>query len=558
MPKSTVTDPQTGRKVTLNGDSPPTEQELEEVFASLSPAPQEAAVAEPAQTAPQEQIDYAEQQRIAEAKKNEYMGSAVAEPLGAVLSGMGSASLGGLAGIGIGGYELARQMLSGEPINKDAAVDRATALSGRIQQAGTFQPRTEYGKEGMRALGGVMQSNWNPLNWGRLANEATGASDKLAESGYPGAATAVSIGADTLAGMGVGKAVKTGFSAANNARNASIVRDATPTAEKLKTEARKIYDEIGSSGAVVNKSNLQSMANDIEAAVRSEGFNGKMHPSVAVTLAELKSAAKKDQPLTQIDTLRKLAGDAAGSLNKSEARLGKIVTNKIDGFLDDLDSSALIGGTIENVGSKYKDARSLWQRAAKSEMISKAIIKADNQASGFENGLRAQFRSILNNEKKSKGLTPEEKAAMETVVKGTTAANTAKLIGKLGFGERQASNMLLGLGGVGAGGVAFGAPGAIAVPAIGQVSRGLAQKLTKDNALLAEQIVRAGKDGTAITRAYLANTPITKRNSAELGELLMKRDADIPQIQTSDKSIRRLLEDSAYLVNAARQEEEQE
>ena len=40
MPKYTVTDPQTGRKVTLTGDSPPTEQELEEIFASL-PAPKQ-------------------------------------------------------------------------------------------------------------------------------------------------------------------------------------------------------------------------------------------------------------------------------------------------------------------------------------------------------------------------------------------------------------------------------------------------------------------------------------------------------------------------------------
>ena len=42
MPTYTVTDPQTGRKVKLTGDSPPTEQELEEIFASL-PAPKQAA-----------------------------------------------------------------------------------------------------------------------------------------------------------------------------------------------------------------------------------------------------------------------------------------------------------------------------------------------------------------------------------------------------------------------------------------------------------------------------------------------------------------------------------
>jgi len=40
MPKYTVTDPQTGRKVTLTGDSPPTDQELEDIFSSL-PAPKQ-------------------------------------------------------------------------------------------------------------------------------------------------------------------------------------------------------------------------------------------------------------------------------------------------------------------------------------------------------------------------------------------------------------------------------------------------------------------------------------------------------------------------------------
>ena len=35
MPTYIVTDPETGKKVRLTGDSPPTEQELEQIFASL-------------------------------------------------------------------------------------------------------------------------------------------------------------------------------------------------------------------------------------------------------------------------------------------------------------------------------------------------------------------------------------------------------------------------------------------------------------------------------------------------------------------------------------------
>lgn len=51
MPTYRVTDPQTGKTVRLTGDSPPTEDELTQVFASLSPAePPSPATAEPART----------------------------------------------------------------------------------------------------------------------------------------------------------------------------------------------------------------------------------------------------------------------------------------------------------------------------------------------------------------------------------------------------------------------------------------------------------------------------------------------------------------------------
>lgn len=51
MPTYRVTDPTTGRTVKLTGDSPPTEQELEDVFKSLGPAAGAAPVAAPAPSA---------------------------------------------------------------------------------------------------------------------------------------------------------------------------------------------------------------------------------------------------------------------------------------------------------------------------------------------------------------------------------------------------------------------------------------------------------------------------------------------------------------------------
>ena len=63
----------------------------------------------------------------------------------------------------------------------------------------------------------------------------------------------------------------------------------------------------------------------------------------------------------------------------------------------------------------------------------------------------------------------------------------AKLIGKLGFTEGHVTGLIGGSLGVAAGASTFGPVGAVAVPVIGQVSKKLAQRLTKKSADFADQ-----------------------------------------------------------------------
>jgi hypothetical protein len=433
------------------------------------------------------------------------------------------------------------------------AANQAADTSGAVQNALTFQPKTANGETGAEKLGAVMGSPLNPLNYGKDLNQYFGISDKLAENGYPGAATAVDVGLDAASGAGVGKIASVGAKAALASREAALSAAAAPTINTLKDQSRALYKEIDNSGVVIPKEQVQNLVGDLYSTVKDEGFNKKMHPAVQATLKEFRTASEADQPISNIDTLRKVANNAAGSMDKSEARLGKIMVGKIDGFMDNLDGKTFSGlsepGAAENIGAKYKDARQLWQRASKAEVIDRAMQKAKNQASGFENGIRTQFRSILNSDKKSRMFNPEETAAMEHVIQGGSMENLAKYIGRLGFGEGQASNMMLGTLGAGAGAAIAGAPGAIAVPLIGQASRSLAQKMTRNNAAMVSQLVRSGKDSTAITRAYLANTPIKERSAADLSELLLKMGAkDEIKIKPKDKSLSSILTDTKYLM----------
>lgn len=396
-------------------------------------------------------------------------------------------------------------------------------------------------------------------NIGRQLSQGSAAAD-VGYGSASGAGNAIGqeVGGDTgaligglaapLAIAGTVQGVKT---IADKAQQAALKKSATPSVDELKTAAREVYNEIDNLGAVVDSSRVTGLARDLNTTIRGEGFNKRIHPKVAAALDEFEKIKGTNQPISNLDTLRKVARSAASSIEPDEARLGSIMVSKVDDFLDNLDQSALVGGNADEVGRKFKDARQLWQRARKGDDIEYAFERAKNQASGFENGLRTQFRSILNNKKKMRGYTAEEKAAMEQVVRGGGLENTAKAIGKFGFSEGQATSMLMGSLGVAGGAAVGGSAGAVAVPLIGQVSKNLAQKLTRNNAELVSQIVRQGKDADGIAKAYFAKVKPENRSASELAELLISMKArDQLSIRAADERTKQAIADANYLIRA--------
>lgn len=340
-----------------------------------------------------------------------------------------------------------------------------------------------------------------------------------------------------------------------------LLSQAAPTIEGLKQTARGVFKEIDDLGVTVNPSSTTRLSGELASITRKQGFNPTIHPKVNAALKEFDAVAGRPQSLSEIDTLRRVASSAAKSLEPDEARLGNMMINKIDDFLDSAGRKEL-SGTTKNIGAKYRDARQLWRRAKKSEQIEEAFSKAQLQATGFENGIRNQFRSILNNKKARKGFTSEELDAMRQVVKGTTLQNTAKMIGRFGFSEGQASNMLMGSVGV-AGGAAVGGPaGAVAVPLIGNISRSLAQKLTRKGAERADLIVRAGKNGLDIAKAYLKAIPAKDRTPQELTELLLRPNISLEGLKQAARNApqkdKRLINDAAFLVNAIKSTQQEQ
>jgi hypothetical protein len=481
---------------------------------------------------PPEQIQSVLQGQFApQAEPEGFTGAGVVEPLATMVTGAVAEPLAGLAGI----------IQAANPFADPGAGARAVEAT---REALTFQPRTEAGKEGLQAVGEVVAPVAEGLETaekflGDTAFEATG-SPTLA-------AAATTIPAALLEVVGVAGA-KGGLKASaklKQAREASkaqrSVVESAPSIEQLKEVSRGVYRELDESGVALKPKTFQSLVDNINKNVRRQGFDPDLTPKTAGVLRRLSDEVGGVKSLTDIDTLRKVAQNAASAIEPADARLGAMIIDEFDSFLDGVNPDQLIRGKskISDVGPKYKVARELWGRARRSELINEAFDKAKNQASGFENGIVVQFRSILNNKKKSRMFKPAELDAMRKVVRGTTATNMAKLVGRLGFSEGHATNLIGGSLGIAAGAQLGGPIGAVAVPAIGQLSRKLAQKLTRGNAEFADLVVRAGTDANDIAMAYMRKVPKKARSAEELSELLARPDIALDKLLNSSNTMLR-------------------
>lgn len=351
----------------------------------------------------------------------------------------------------------------------------------------------------------------------------------------------------------------------NAAKNqaSKLLSKSAPTIDKLKDTARGIYKSLDESGITVPAQNFDKLADDVFSTLTKEGSDQILTPKAARVAERFLEEKGSTKAISKLDTLRKVAQTAAESNDASDRRLGQIAIDKIDDFMDN------IGGEVigdKKVGEAYRAARALWQKVKKSETLETAVKQAEAGASGFENGLRNEFRAIRKKivTGKLKGYTEEEKAAISKVVEGTKAGNIARFLGKFGIMDGITSRSLTTLSGAGlaggagtlAGGVGVGGIAASVVPLVGQVSGALAQRMTLNNAKMAQNIVKAGKNWNAIANIYAKNTPKAQQSARELAELFIVNKVPINNI--SLKSAQPLISDAAIIAAIAKHNDDKE
>jgi hypothetical protein len=433
------------------------------------------------------------------------------------------------------------------------------------REALTFTPRTEAGREQLQAVGETLEPVAEVIE-----TAEKGLGDAVFEATDSPALAAIATSLPTLAlealGVGTGRKVvkaSTGLKETPKLSQLNKVKpkqvesalvEAAPDVDKIKDASRAIYKEMDDIGVNLKDGAFKSFTGSILGLKKKLRINKRRTPEAFGVLEEFRKDfdSPSGRTVTDMEDLRRIAGDLSASATPAEARIGARMLDEIDDFMDRLPSGAFeglpAGQTIE-VGNRYRAARNLWGRARRAELISDAMSKAERQATGFENGIRNQLRQILNNKKRSRFFTKEELTAMDAVVKGTTEQNVFKLIGRLGFSEGQATNILGGLGGTALGGAIGGQAGAAAIPFIGQLSRKAAQRSTVKNAKLSDAIVRARNNGKQITEAYLRLTPKGKRSISELSDILTDPSVNIDGLVDSSN---RLIKEAAEMAKGRR------
>lgn len=508
MPTYMVTDPNTGRQLKLTGDAPPTDDDLDRIFADL-----------PAKTGKPENPESSFIDKAA----------GVAENLAGIASGVVAEPIAGLAGIA----------QSINPFSEEGA--GARAVEG-VREALTYTPKTEAGQQQQQAIGEALAPVGEKLS---QAEEFLG-SQTLKITGSPAlAAMAHTLPTAALELIGVKGAGKVAAVKDPSKRliKKTIIESA-PEVAQVKKASRALFDEVDKSGAVVKKEALNRLSNSLDDIAKKEGIREGVSGQVYGAINAIKKDISRGTPvpINEINDLRTIARNAVNPMDANITRQAMMVMDEVDDFVSSINSSDLARtGSIDaaNISKNLDNARKLWGRAKRAEMIGDAIEMGASRKAGVEKGIRNELNNLLNRKKSRKFLSKEDVNAIRKVTDGDYKQNTASFLGGAGIKfENSPSIFNAMISGGGTAGVASslgmsGAaiPVAAGVVTVGTAAKELAKKITVNRANFLKTMQLAGNDANRIVKAYLQSVPKAKRSIDDLSKLLLDPAIDLSTLE---------------------------
>jgi len=344
-----------------------------------------------------------------------------------------------------------------------------------------------------------------------------GQSEGGVENRVEGARNVGTIGA--LVGGAAGAAIPAAARASQKAASRRAAQSATrtaPSTDDLARQGDEVYRSLDARNVRIRPDSFEGLAQRVRGVLDGEGATAA--PGLSKTansaLRAIENRVKNGGSLTlkQLDSIRRITNNIPRDASDDAIRHARLVRNEIDDFVYNLVDGDLMSGRADNLGAEIKRARDLWKRMKQSGTIQEAIERAQDAASGFENGLRVEFRKLLKDKALMKTLPDEAVQAIREVTQGTALGNTLKKVSRIGFGLGQQGSSLTGMlasgAGAGAGGAVGGPLGAVvgatAPAVVGRAASKGAERATLNAANRAAGVAATGAQ--AMPPAVARNT----------------------------------------------------
>jgi hypothetical protein len=322
-----------------------------------------------------------------------------------------------------------------------------------------------------------------------LPRMAVGAATGGAIQGADAAARGQNVGEGALAGAITGAAAPAIGDTVGKVFGSRAAQNAAPSTQELRAQSNAAYDAADNAGVVVPPATLQRLRAELLARLRAEHYQPPLHREITNGLRVVDQMARGPVSLRDLDGLRQALRDIGGTAPNNQGRLAGVMVRGVDDFVSRLSPADVVTGNPQAGVAALTEARGLWSRMSKGEVIEQLIDNARlaPQTTSWTDALRTQFRSLARDPDAMQQFSQAEQAAIRTVVQGGAIENGLNIIGKL------APHTLLGIGmGGGAGYVAAGPLGAGMAPIVGEAGRQVSSAMTRNNAAIASALARSG------------------------------------------------------------------
>ena len=457
-----------------------------------------------------------------------------------------AAAVGELSSAFLGGGTVTRTFSS---LLDDAAKYGESTLRGVIREMGRVTPSQDIAMGASAGVGGEMTAAAVEQILGEeYADEAR----TIGQLAFP---VAASVTLQAVANIGKEMLSKASWSMTGEKN----LLKAAPTPQDLKGASRAIYSKLDDAGLETTDGGIRLFA-DVGRVVSDNDITRDLYPVTARVANNIKRRVENGTVTwSYLDRMHSLLG-RINNTNAAEAPSAAALNEVVNGAIQRLRPSnpeALGGNSVEET---MQTARTLWQRGlatGKLDQIFEATrMEVLGNKKNFQEVLRSKMTSLMNDKKFLRTFQPEHRAAIEEMFKGGSARRMWELGGSLGANSADwYKAVLMGTPVAVAGSVASGNPlvigTAVGIPVAMTASKIMSSRanaIFKQDANLMKAVIASGTDGKKVLQAYFSRTPAAQRKVEDMTALLISSGADLTALNSVPLAKSVLVGDAIYLA----------